>query len=141
MKPQILVTGVRESFSVTCATPLERLTEVNSSNSPLLTKGNKVERWLIFNDGAFELPCGEKEYEQLLRYLYSQQEPLRKAEVVPIKKLAVLPTLPQEVPEGAQVFSATDDPPPPPEEEEEDDGDDTDWAGETDDAEDGVGQL
>lgn len=92
---------------------------------------------MVFNDGAFEVPCDQELFDSVISYLSKNSEAAK-----PPPRLAVLPS---DFPKGAGVFSAEDLPPPPaepePEEEEEESEDDRDWAGASDDADDGVGQL
>lgn len=143
MKPQIVVTSVRENRSFSLyRLPEDIGRELSPDDMDSLQSQGKVERWLIFNDGAFEIACDEENYLKIRKYLNGiAHAPAPPKEVS--KRLAILPTLSSEVPEGAQVFSASDDepPPPPPEDEDEENEDDTPWAGETDDADDGVAQA
>lgn len=96
-----------------------------------------ITRYLVFNDGAFKIPCDDEVlFSRLVEYqrkdTNSKSTPLSKA-----SRVAVLP----DIPAGADMFSATDIPAPPPEVEDEEDSPPDDWVGTQDDAEDGVGQL
>lgn len=129
-RPQIVLTNIRESRSFVRNTKVEDALDGkgNSNFTPI----GPVERWLVFNDGAFEIPCGDALFESITRYLERAPQPIRKA---------VLPSTPPDVPEGASTFSAEDEIPPPPDEEPEEEVSDDDWSGELDEAEDGVEQL
>lgn len=134
-RPQIVLTNIRESRAFIRNMRIEDA--LNGKGGANFSPIGPVERWLVFNDGAFEVPCGDALYEQISRYLEGNQ--------TIIKRRAVLPETPPDIPEGASTFSAEDEIPPPPEDEPEDDDwkeeEDEGWSGTPDEAEDGVGQL
>lgn len=132
---QIVLTGIRkvcemeyvdtpESF-VNGPASLEILSELMQ---------DRTKHWLIFNNGLFQLPCDDETFKKVEAFF----KPTVRTEESRPKKLAILPTLPPEVPEGAQVFSAEE---PPVEEEDEDVTDEEDWSGAADNTADGVSQV
>ncbi len=103
-------------------------------------------RYLIFNDGAFKIPCDKPIFEQVVQFWSS-------FDTKPAPRKATMP-VPVDIPAGAGVFSVENHLPTPSEDEDDDSPDDEDneepdlhemsingWAGSTDEAEDGVGQL
>jgi hypothetical protein len=84
--------------------------------------------YLVFNEGAFRVPCDEETFQQIVEYWKYTSAPTKAQD--------------DDLPAGVELFTATkakeDIPPPPPDSSSDNDDD---WTGTQDDADDGVGQL
>ncbi len=94
-----------------------------------------TEYTLIFNDGDLKIPCSSATFKDIEKYWYQLEASEGRTRPSGTNGHHI-----PEVPNGVETFSATEEPPPPPPDDEPQDDDD-DWAGQQDDAEDGVGQL
>lgn len=134
----IILTGIEESKSFR---RVSRLEDSVSGKTTDFNPAGPVERCLVFNDGAFKIPCDQESFNKLVAFC-------RKSKVTPqdlIEKFQSK-TIPKANPEhetdnmDADVFGGGL-PPIPEEEENTDDYNEQDWSGAEDEGEDGVGQV
>lgn len=130
----IVLTGIEESKSFRRVSRLEDSILGKSSD---FGSAGPVERCLVFNDGAFKLPCDQESFNKIVAFC-------KKSRATPEKFQSK--TIPKSKPEyeavdmDANVFGG-DVLPPIPEEEDLDPHNEQDWSGAEDEGEDGVGQV